>query len=134
MRDQDGVGSIWTWTAIDADSKLAVSWMVGKRNSDWAMTFMEDVADRLRNRVQLGEEKGTGYFIAEDRHGQSCQVPLRVSHRAIGPRMAPVTTQVGTTKGASQLVQPPLARNTVDDVSSPSRCSETGMWSPSRRS
>ena len=33
MKDQDGVGSIWTWTAICADTKLAVLWMIGKRNT-----------------------------------------------------------------------------------------------------
>ncbi len=43
----------------------------------------------------------------------------RLSHRTIGPRMIPVTTPVGTTKGASQLVQPPLARNTVAEASKP---------------
>ena len=40
MKNEDGVGSIWTWTAICADTKLAVSWMVGKRDTDWAIAFM----------------------------------------------------------------------------------------------
>ena len=46
-------GDVWTWTAIDADSKLAISWLVGARDSDYAIAFMDDVAKRLDNRVQL---------------------------------------------------------------------------------
>ena len=46
-------GDIWTWTAIDADSKLALSWLVGKRDASYAHEFMQDIAGRLANRVQL---------------------------------------------------------------------------------
>ncbi len=46
-------GDVWTWTAIDADTKLIPSWFVGGRDSDAAMIFMEDLASRLANRVQL---------------------------------------------------------------------------------
>ncbi len=49
----EGAGDVWTWTAIDADSKLAVSWMVGGRDAEFANAFMQDVADRVANRVQL---------------------------------------------------------------------------------
>ena len=48
-----GAGDVWTWTAIDADSKLAVSWLIGRRDAECANTFMQDVASRLSNRVQL---------------------------------------------------------------------------------
>ena len=47
------VGDVWTWTAIDADSKLIVSWLVGARDADSANAFMNDVATRLTKRVQL---------------------------------------------------------------------------------
>jgi len=53
MRGQPGVGSVWTWTAIDADSKLMVSWMVGDRDAECAGRFMQDLAGRLGNRCQL---------------------------------------------------------------------------------
>lgn len=46
-------GSMWTWTAIDADTKLVVSYMIGQRDVGYAQAFMRDVADRLANRVQL---------------------------------------------------------------------------------
>lgn len=48
-----GWGDVWTWTALDADSKLIVSYLVGQRGADWAKAFLEDVASRVSNRVQL---------------------------------------------------------------------------------
>lgn len=48
-----GVGDIWTWLALDADTKLAVSFRVDNRDAEAANEFMLDVADRLLNRVQL---------------------------------------------------------------------------------
>ena len=49
----EGAGDAWTWTAICADSKLIVSYMVGERDSKTARAFMQDLAPRLANRVQL---------------------------------------------------------------------------------
>ena len=49
----EGAGDTWTWTAIDADSKLVVSWLVGPRDAGSAFTFVSDLADRLATRVQL---------------------------------------------------------------------------------
>jgi hypothetical protein len=46
-------GDTWTWTAIDADSKLIISWLVGGRDGEYAMAFMDDLRSRLANRVQL---------------------------------------------------------------------------------
>jgi IS1 family transposase len=52
--DQDQFGyEFWTWVAIDADSKLAVSWLVGDRSSTSAFSLMDDLASRLTHRVQL---------------------------------------------------------------------------------
>lgn len=49
----EGAGDIWTWTAIDADTKLIPSWYVGARDSAAAQHFIGDLAMRLANRVQL---------------------------------------------------------------------------------
>lgn len=57
-------GDIWTWTALDADSKLIVSWLVGGRDADYANAFMLDVADRLANRVQLTTDGHKTYLEA----------------------------------------------------------------------
>lgn len=53
MRGEPGVGSVWTWTALDQDSKLIVSWYVGDRDAECASRFMKDLARRLLGRVQL---------------------------------------------------------------------------------
>jgi IS1 family transposase len=57
-------GDTWTWTAIDADSKLLVSWLVGGRDGDYAMGFMDDLKSRLANRVQLTSDGHKAYLEA----------------------------------------------------------------------
>ena len=57
-------GDIWTFTALDADSKLMVSWLVGERTPENAYTFMQDVAGRLANRVQLTTDGHQMYLTA----------------------------------------------------------------------
>lgn len=57
-------GDVWTWTALDADSKLIVSWLVGGRDSEYAMEFMDDLANRLSNRVQLTTDGHRAYLDA----------------------------------------------------------------------
>ncbi len=63
----DGAGDVWTWTALDADSKLIVSWLVGGRDADYANEFMQNVADRLANRVQLTTDGHYAYLDAVER-------------------------------------------------------------------
>src|SRR5262249_28024208 len=60
----EGAGDTWTWTAIDADSKLLISWLVGGRDSDYAIAFMDDLWDRLANRVQLTSDGHRAYLEA----------------------------------------------------------------------
>jgi IS1 family transposase len=60
----EGAGDAWTWTAIDADSKLIVSYLIGGRDADAAFDFMSDVADRLANRVQLTTDGHGAYLSA----------------------------------------------------------------------
>jgi IS1 family transposase len=57
-------GDVWTWTGLDADSKLIVSWMVGGRDSDYAMGLMDDLRSRLANRVQLTTDGHKAYLEA----------------------------------------------------------------------
>jgi IS1 family transposase len=57
-------GDVWTWTALDADSKLIVSYMVGTRDADAATEFMHDVAYRLTSRVQLTTDGHAAYLRA----------------------------------------------------------------------
>src|SRR5437016_2932701 len=57
-------GDVWTWTAIDADTKLIPSWFVGGRDSDAAIIFMDDLKSRLANRVQLTSDGHKAYLEA----------------------------------------------------------------------
>lgn len=57
-----GAGDCWTWTALDADTKLMIAWAVGKRDADYANAFMQDVADRLATRIQLTTD-GHGPYL-----------------------------------------------------------------------
>ena len=60
----DGAGDTWTWTAIDADSKLVLSWFVGGRDAYCAKMFINDLASRLSNRVQLTSDGLRAYLEA----------------------------------------------------------------------
>jgi IS1 family transposase len=65
-----GWGDVWTWTALDADSKLMISFRLGDRGAATALDFMNDVASRLANRVQLTTDGHKPYFAAvEDAFG-----------------------------------------------------------------
>lgn len=59
-----GYGDVWTWTAIDADTKLVPCWRVGVRDSREAYLFMKDLAGRLANRVQLTTDGHKAYLEA----------------------------------------------------------------------
>jgi IS1 family transposase len=55
-RGQFGYGDVWTWTAIDADTKIVPCWYVGTRSAHAAETFMRNLASRLANRIQLSTD------------------------------------------------------------------------------
>jgi IS1 family transposase len=60
----EGAGDVWTWTALDADTKLMVSYFVGDRGSESAMILMDDLRARLSNRVQLTTDGHKAYLEA----------------------------------------------------------------------
>lgn len=60
----DHAGDTWTWTAIDADTKLMVSWLVGGRDGQYALAFMDDLRSRLATRVQLTSDGHKAYLEA----------------------------------------------------------------------
>jgi IS1 family transposase len=57
---QAGHGDVWTFTAVCADTKLGVSWLVGARSQESATAFMQDIAARMANRIQLTTD---GHFM-----------------------------------------------------------------------
>ena len=67
LRGKFGFGSVWTWTALCADSKLMIASLVGERSAPYASKFMSDVASRLKHRVQLTTDGHKPYLQAVDR-------------------------------------------------------------------
>lgn len=63
--DQDkqaqGMGDVWTWTALDADSKLMITWLIGGRGEGYAQSFMFDLAERLNKRIQISSDGHNAY-------------------------------------------------------------------------
>ncbi len=77
MRGKRGVGDLWTWVAIDPDSKLVPSYFVGDRSSNSALQFVLDIRDRIEGRFQLTSDGWVSYndavrdaFVDEIDYGQ----------------------------------------------------------------
>ena len=61
----DGAGDVWTWTGLDSDSKLIISWYVSPgRDSSYAIEFMDDLRERLASRVQISTDGHRAYLEA----------------------------------------------------------------------
>ena len=74
-----GFGDVWTWTAIDADTKLIPCWMVGRRDGEFARLFIENLASRLANRVQLTTDGLKVYLNAvEDAFGSEIDYSMLI--------------------------------------------------------
>ncbi len=65
-RGEYGIGDVWTWVAIDPDTKLVPTWLVWDRGPESAIAFMVDLAGRLANRIQLTTDGHAGYADAVD--------------------------------------------------------------------
>jgi IS1 family transposase len=63
-RGEFGYGDVWTWVALDSDTKLIPSWAVGRRDGFTASAFIRDLAERLANRVQLTTDGNKVYLEA----------------------------------------------------------------------
>src|SRR5258708_35304905 len=63
-KEGTGAGSVWTWTAIDADSKLILSYLCGGRDASYACQFMEDLASRVTTRIQITTDGHPAYAEA----------------------------------------------------------------------
>jgi IS1 family transposase len=74
-----GYGDVWTWVAIDADTKLVLSWLIGLRDAGCAYEFMDDLKSRLANRVQLTTDGNKVYLWAvEDTFGPEVDYAMLV--------------------------------------------------------
>jgi len=84
----EGAGDVWTWAAIDADTKLVPSWAVGDRSAETAREFISDLAKRLVTRVQLTSDGHKSYLQAvEDSFGDDIDYAQLV--KVYGPAAEP---------------------------------------------
>jgi IS1 family transposase len=85
-----GAGSVWTWTGLDRDSKLIVSYLVGGRDAGYAMEFMDDLKSRLATRVQLTTDGYKPYLAAvESAFGHEVDYAQLVKHYGPTPTDGP---------------------------------------------
>ncbi len=85
----EGAGDCWTWTALDADSKLIVSYLVAKRDAPSAHVFMQDVAHRFTSSMQLTADAHTAYLdTVEEAFGGDIDYARLVKLYGPGPESA----------------------------------------------
>jgi IS1 family transposase len=83
-------GDVWTWTALDRESKLIVSYLVGGRDAGYATEFMQDVADRVANRIQLTTDGHNAYLSAvEGAFGLDVDYAMLIKHYGETPDAGP---------------------------------------------
>lgn len=92
-RGEFGAGDVYTWTAPDADTKLMVSWLVGRRDPWYAEKFIGDLRSRIANPVQLTTEGHLAYLTAVEKHlGHEADYAMLVklfAHTPKGGRYSP---------------------------------------------
>ena len=117
-------GDTWTWTALDSDSKLIVSWLVGGRDSEYAIEFMDDLRSRLANRVQLTTDGHKAYLEAVEGafggdvdyaqliklYGEAPEAQKRYSPASVRRRRASAVSRATPTRRRS--VRPTLSART----------------------
>jgi IS1 family transposase len=102
-RGQFGYGDVWTWTAICADTKLIASWTVGTRGAVTAYEFMQDLAGRLANRIQLTTDGHRVYLDAvEDAFGSNVDYAMLVKMYGAADREGEARYSPATCTGCKQ--------------------------------
>ena len=87
-RGEFGFGDVWTWTAIDPDTKLVPSWLVGLRDPDDARTFIADLRSRLAGRVQITTDGHQPYVAAiEAEFGQDVDYAMLIKQYGVEPSL-----------------------------------------------
>jgi IS1 family transposase len=80
------IGDCWTWTAIEADSKLLISYLVGGRDAEFAMMLMDDLRQRLVNRVQLTTDGHSAYLqVVEEAFGTDIDYSMLIKLYGAAP-------------------------------------------------
>jgi IS1 family transposase len=101
-----GWGDVWTWVALDADTKLVPCWFVGTRDAGAAYHFMHDLAARLANRVQLTTDGHKAYISAvEDAFGADIDYAMLIKIYGAAPEGPEVRYSPAQCMGAKKAMQ-----------------------------
>lgn len=102
----NGWGDVWTWTAIDADTKLIPCWYVGSRDGSAAYHFIHDLKDRLAHRVQLTTDGHKAYLSAvEDAFGSEIDYAMLIKIYGNAPEGGEVRYSPAQCMGARKAIQ-----------------------------
>jgi IS1 family transposase len=100
----EGAGAVWTWTAIDADSKLIVSWLVGSRDSNCAYQFLRDLRMRVDGSPQITTDGHKPYISAmQAAFGDDVDYAMLI--KLFGPDI-----------GSERRYSPPVCTGTITNV------------------
>ena len=83
-KDEFGYGDVWTWTAIDADTKLIPCWHVGRRNANDAYDFISDLASRVDSHTQVTSD-GLRLYVEAIEGAFGCDVDYAMLIKSYGP-------------------------------------------------
>ncbi len=89
MKKAGAAGSVWTWTCLDSDSRLLISYYVGSRDADSAHVFMHDVARRVVGRFELTTDAFVSYYSAVDEAFESVDYAQLVKLYGESPDRSP---------------------------------------------
>jgi hypothetical protein len=90
-KKQEGWGDTWAWTAIDADTKLCVSYLVGGRDAGWAYEFMQDCAVRIRGRWKQLKVLSAATWIMHNCRRYTAPRPMPTSADTVQPSASELT-------------------------------------------
>ena len=110
-----GMGDVWTWTAICADTKLVPSFLVGRRDAFYAYRFMEDLASRLAERVQVTTDGHHAYLNAV-RHAFAVQVDYAMLVKTYGAPQGE-ERRYSPAECTGAIKQPMIGNPVLEDVS-----------------
>jgi len=105
LRGKQGVGSVWTWLALDPDTKLVPCWYVSTRDASAAYHFIHDLKGRLANRVQLTTDGHKAYLTAvEDAFGAEVDYAMLQKIYGVAPQEGEVRYSPAVCMGAKKAV------------------------------
>jgi IS1 family transposase len=130
-KDEFGYGDVWTWVALDADSKLVVTWLVGERKLHDCWRFIEDLKGRVPGRIQLSTDahqtyRGVVGLVFDKREVDWAQLIKQYHTQSLGQGRYSPPTCVGT-KTKVRLGNPDLAKVSTSYVERQNLTMRMGM-------